>query len=71
MDGIFLRVIRHHPELAPQIFTSMADRLTGDEFALFLSGEAGPRLWTKLVLAMPILPFICALSKLAMAGYLE
>jgi lycopene beta-cyclase len=61
MDGIFLRVIRHHPLLAPQIFTAMADRLTGDEFALFLSGEAGPRLWTKLVLAMPKWPFICAL----------
>jgi lycopene beta-cyclase len=39
----------------------MADRLTGDEFALFLSGEAGARLWTKLVLAMPKWPFICAL----------
>ena len=61
MDGIFLRVIRHHPVLAPQIFTAMADRLTGDEFALFLSGEAGPRLRTKLVLAMPKWPFICAL----------
>ena len=61
MDGIFLRVIRHHPALAPQIFTAMADRLTGDEFALFLSGEAGPLLWTKLVLAMPKWPFLCAL----------
>ena len=61
MDSIFLRVIRHHPALAPQIFTAMADRLTGDEFALFLSGEAGPRLWAKLVLAMPKWPFISAL----------
>ena len=61
MDGIFLRVIRHHPELAPQIFTAMADQLTGDEFALFLSGEAGPRLWTKLVFAMPQWPFLRAL----------
>jgi lycopene beta-cyclase len=61
MDTIFLRVIRRHPALAPQIFTAMADRLTGDEFALFLSGEAGLRLWTKLVLTMPKWPFICAL----------
>ncbi|MDC1294073.1 lycopene cyclase family protein [Candidatus Puniceispirillum sp.] len=61
MDGVFLRVIRRHPALAPQIFTAMADRLTGDEFALFLSGEAGPHLWTKLVLAMPKWPFLCAL----------
>ena len=68
MDGLFLRVIRHHPELAPQIFTAMADRLTGDEFALFLSGEAGARLWTKLVLAMPKWPFICALFQSDKAG---
>ena len=68
MDGIFLRVIRHHPALAPQIFTAMADRLTGDEFALFLSGEAGPRLWTKLVLAMPKWPFLCALFQSDKAG---
>ena len=61
MDRIFLRVIRHQPALAPQIFTSMAARLTGDEFALFLSGEAGPRLWSKLVLAMPKRPFLRAL----------
>ena len=68
MDGIFLRVIRHHPALAPQIFTAMADRLTGDEFALFLSGEAGPRLWTKLVLAMPKWPFLCAVFQSDKAG---
>lgn len=68
MDGVFLRVIRHHPALAPQIFTAMADRLTGDEFALFLSGEAGPQLWTKIVLAMPKWPFLCALFQSDTAG---
>lgn len=68
MDGIFLRVIRNHPALAPQIFTAMADRLTGDEFALFLSGEAKPRLWTKLILAMPKWPFICALFQADKVG---
>ena len=68
MDGIFLRVIRHHPALAPKIFTAMADRLTGDEFALFLSGEAGLRLWIKLVLAMPKWPFLCAVFQSDKAG---
>ena len=68
MDGVFLRVIRHHPALAPQIFTAMADRLTGDEFALFLSGEAGPQLWTKIVLAMPKWPFLYALFQSDKAG---
>ncbi|MGA1782190.1 MAG: lycopene cyclase family protein [Candidatus Puniceispirillaceae bacterium] len=60
MDRIFLRVIKDRPALAPQIFTTMADRLTGDEFALFLSGEAGPSLWLKIVLAMPKWPFLFA-----------
>jgi len=61
MDRIFLAVLRRRPELAPGIFTAMAASLTGDEFALFLSGEAGPKIWTKVILAMPKLPFLWGL----------
>jgi len=68
MDSIFLRVIRDRPALAPQIFIAMAARLTGDEFALFLSGEAGPRLWLKIVLAMPKWPFLFAVFQSDKAG---
>ena len=58
MDLIFLSVIEQNPELSPKIFTKMAAALNGDEFALFLSGEAGVLIWLKVVLAMPKRVFI-------------
>jgi lycopene beta-cyclase len=61
MDRIFLAVLRRRPDLAPHIFTAMAGSLTGDEFARFLSGEAGVKTWLKVVLAMPKMPFLWGL----------
>ncbi len=61
MDRIFLAVLRKYPELAPVIFTRMAAALTADEFALFLSGVAGTKLWLKVIIAMPKRPFIWGL----------
>ncbi len=61
MDRIFLAVLRRHPELAPDIFTAMAAALTGDEFARFLSGEAGVKTWIKVIMAMPKIPFLWGL----------
>ncbi|MGA1187062.1 MAG: lycopene cyclase family protein [Candidatus Puniceispirillaceae bacterium] len=61
MDRIFLAVLRRHPELAPHIFTAMAAALTGDEFARFLSGEAGMKTWAKVIMAMPKIPFLWGL----------
>ena len=58
MDRIFLAVLRRRPDLAPRIFTAMAAALTGDEFAIFLSGEAGAKIWLKVIMAMPKLPFL-------------
>lgn len=63
MDRIFLSVLRHQPQHAPQIFTALAARLTGDEFALFLSGEATMALRAKVVSAMPPWPFLQALLR--------
>ena len=60
MDRVFLSVLRHQPQRAPEIFTKMAARLTADEFALFLSGEADMTLRAKVVTAMPPLPFLRA-----------
>ncbi len=37
----------------PSYFLRMARKLSGDEFALFLSGEANWRLRVKVVLSMP------------------
>ncbi len=61
MDRIFLSVLRHRPELAPDIFTAMAAALDGDEFACFLSGEAGVKTWIKVIMAMPKIPFLWGL----------
>lgn len=61
MDHIFLAVIRNHPELSPIIFTRLAVKLSGDEFARFLSGDAGSIIWMKVIMAVPKLPFIKAL----------
>ena len=61
MDRIFLAVLRRHPELAPDIFTAMVAALTGDEFARFLSGEAGVKTWAKVIMAMPKIPFLWGL----------
>jgi lycopene beta-cyclase len=36
----------------------MAAALTGDEFAIFLSGEAGAKIWLKVIMAMPKQPFL-------------
>ena len=64
MDRVFLSVLRYQPHYAPRLFTAMAAKLTGDEFALFLSGEAGILLRLKVIMAMPPWPFICALLRL-------
>ena len=61
MDEVFITVLRHRPEVAPELFLRMANALDGDEFSLFLSGEAGWLLRLKVVIAMPKFIFIKAL----------
>lgn len=63
MDDIFLSVLRHQPALAPKIFLAMANALSGDEMARFLSGMADARLRAKIIMAMPKLPFLRALLR--------
>jgi len=58
MDKIFLAVLNSRPELAPDLFVNLAKSLSGDEFALFLSGEAGITTWIKVIAAMPKIPFV-------------
>ena len=40
MDDVFVNVMKDWPDAAPNIFIRIARGLNGDEFALFLSGEA-------------------------------
>jgi len=60
MDEVFVAVLRHWPARAPALFLRIARALNGDEFALFLSGEARWRLRLKVILAMPKWIFIKA-----------
>ena len=68
MDEVFVAVLRHWPALAPALFLRMARALDGDEFALFLSGEAGWALRFKVILAMPKWIFIKAVCRLIMGS---
>ena len=53
MDEVFITVLKRWPKAAPTIFLNMSQVLNGDEFALFLSGEANWSLRLKIILAMP------------------
>ena len=64
MDEVFVVVLRHWPARSPELFLRMARALDGDEFALFLSGEAGWALRFKVILAMPKWIFIKAVCRL-------
>ena len=68
MDAVLLTVLRHWPEHAPELFLRMAKSLSGDEFARFLSGEAGWGLRLKVVMAMPKLPFLRGALRLVTGG---
>ncbi len=68
LDGIFLHVIRHHPEQAAELFTRTASALSGDEFARFMSGLADFKIYAKLITAMPIGLFLNALWNVHMMG---
>ncbi|NCF49009.1 MAG: lycopene cyclase [Bacteroidetes bacterium] len=65
MDAVFLTVLRNWPDRAPDLFMRMARALSGDQFARFLSGEAGWALRLKVIIAMPKWLFICAVFSFA------
>lgn len=60
MDNILLVVLVRYPKLSSTIFLRMANRLTGSEFAQFMSHRAPLRIWLKVIMAMPKWAFIKA-----------
>lgn len=63
MDRVFLDVLHRYQPLGPNLFMAMAGRLTGTEFARFMSGQAKFTTLLKIILAMPKMPFfLSALS---------
>jgi lycopene beta-cyclase len=61
MDKIFLKVIASNPALAISIFTNLGKTLNGNEFALFMSGQANTLIRLKVILKMPKKHFLKAL----------
>ena len=60
MDRVFLKVLSDRQNQAPTYFSAMAEALSGDEFAQFMSGIARPATYLKVIMAMPKWPFIKA-----------
>ena len=63
MDSVLLTVLRHWPEQGPNLFVRMGKALTGDQFVKFMTGDAGWWIKMKVILSMPKIPFIKALTK--------
>ncbi|MDJ0880082.1 MAG: lycopene cyclase family protein [Gammaproteobacteria bacterium] len=62
MDQLFLKVIRNHPGLAPDLFLSLAQKVEPTALVRFLSDQPTSRdLWS-VIFALPAGPFIKQLS---------
>jgi len=60
MDRIFLDALARQPIEGPAMFMTLADTLSADAFARFMSDKATPQDWTRTVLALPKRPFLSA-----------
>lgn len=63
MDSVLLTVLKNWPEHGPNMFLRMGKSLTGDQFVRFLSGQASWWIRAKVVLSMPKIPFLKAITK--------
>ena len=62
MDQVFLRVIRHHPELAPDFFMALAEKVEPAALVRFLTDQPRLKDMLAVVLALPAWPFIKQLN---------
>ncbi len=53
LDRIFLDVLARHPKQAPDLFLQLGKYLSGDELAMFMSGQASLSVYARLIAAMP------------------
>jgi lycopene beta-cyclase len=60
MDGVFLRVLRAQPALAPHIFAGLFCRVPSDALARFLAGVGSRQDVLRVMMACPKWPFIRA-----------
>lgn len=62
MDRLFLRVLRRHPERAPQLFTTLFRRCPAAPLVRFLSGTGGLGDAARVALSLPPGPFLRELA---------
>jgi lycopene beta-cyclase len=67
MDRVFLQVAKERPDQLEILFMAMAQRLSGDEFAHFLSDTGGWMPGLRAVMVAPKLAFMGAALRLAWA----
>jgi lycopene beta-cyclase len=67
MDKVFLQVAKERPDQLEILFMAMAQRLSGDEFAHFLSDTGGWMPSLRAIMVAPKLAFIRAAVRLAWA----
>lgn len=58
MDKLFLRVLRQHPQLGPELFMSLATNIDPASLVRFMSDQARPLDLLNIVLALPKQPFL-------------
>jgi len=68
MDHLFLRVLRAHPELAPDLFLSLFRKVDPVRIARFMGDRGHLSDFAAIVSALPPSPFLCELSRTVLGG---
>ncbi len=53
LDKIFVDVLKHHPDKAPELFLKLVSTLNGDQMARFMSGASSFIIYIKIIYSMP------------------
>jgi lycopene beta-cyclase len=68
MDKIYNAVLTTQPELGVSLMMRTAKALDADGFARFMLGSATRMDWTKVIMAMPKIPFLKQVFRLCLSG---
>ena len=68
MDKIFIDVLEKNINSAPKIFLNLTSNLTGDEMALFMTGNFKLSIWKKIILRLPKLIFLKSFFRILVYG---
>jgi lycopene beta-cyclase len=66
MDAIFLNVLRHHPELGPELFMRLFSKVSSEKLIRFLSDQGRVSDYLAVILALPSGVFLKSAYQLAM-----